>query len=125
MELTYAAKHNFHFRLDEPVKLNDHEIDTIRISIEWLNADDQGPDGWWITGKFQGWPLTSKGARDKRVKERETISLSLYTKTKYPIALWPAVQEAWAMALARTGIDFDSAPILNPDEGLFDPANYG
>ena len=127
MELDYySAEHVCRFALPEPVKVTDedgrdHEVCAIRIDIDWANAEvgDGGPEGWWITGRLLGWPLTAKGARDKRTKVIERVWAH-----KYPSALWPAVEEAWRLALVRTGIDSDAAPILNPDTGLFDPAKW-
>ena len=117
MDLNYSAEHVLRFTIDEPIKMGDREIDLIRVEIMWCDESDEGPEGWWITGRLQGWPLTAKGARDKRIKNREGTWASVY-----PAELWESVSDAWTVALERTGID--ATKILNPGESLFDPANF-
>jgi hypothetical protein len=117
MDLNYSAEHVLRFTIDEPIRHRDRDIDYIRVEIMWCDESDEGPEGWWITGRFQGWPLTAKGARDKRVKTRESVWASVY-----PNDLWTYVSDAWTIALDRTGIN--ATKILNPARDVFDPANY-
>ena len=117
MDYTYAATHTFRFNLPEPIKFFDRDIDRLFVEIQWVDADEEGPEGWFISANLSGWPLTAKGVRDKRIKQREGLYASIY-----PNALWPYVSGAWTIALQRSGID--ASQIVNPGEGLFNPSKW-
>jgi hypothetical protein len=117
METIYNAEHTFRFRLDKPFKYDNREIDTIRIELMWVDAEDGEPEGWWVTSEFYGWPLTTKGTRDKRVKDRERVYHLL--SLPFPAELRPLVDQAWALAVDRTKID--GSHVVNYGNGLFSP----
>lgn len=123
----YTATHAFTFTLDEGVVCRNgrgaaaHEIDQIKVVIDWYEKTAEGdPAGWNVDIRLLGWPLTAKGARDKRAKTREW-PVSYY---KYPAALRKPVLEAYTTAVATSGIDpdliLDRPYLLGPKEYLTD-----
>jgi hypothetical protein len=124
MDMThyFTAQHVFGFILDTPIPYREGrgdpvEIDKVEININWYEEDEEGPAGWNIDAYAYGWPLTSKGTRDKRIKDRERVF-----HYRYPVALREPALEAYATAVTASGIDPDL--ILNPHEGLLDPEKY-
>ena len=122
MEHRFTATHQFRFTLDEGIAYfegggDTHEITTVEVIFDWYEEVDGERAGWNIGTNLYGWPLTSKGTRDKRIKARERLF-----HYRYPVALREPALEAYETALRVSGIDPDL--ILNRHEGLLDPERY-
>jgi hypothetical protein len=121
-ETAYAASHTFQFRLNQEFRYRNHSIDTIRIEIEWADADYaddpddfDGQEGWLVYAYFYGWPTTKEGRRDKRVKDRERVSH--LSGLNYPTGLRYELNAAWTEAHERSRINTEQ--VINFGEGLF------
>jgi hypothetical protein len=97
----------------DPVKVTAHGIDFevthVRVELDWWPTEDgQTDDGWNASVAVYGWPLNSRGARDKRVKRAERIVCPTY-----PSVVHTAARTAFGAAVDEGRID--SRMVLGDD----------
>ena len=81
------------------------EVDRVRIELEWLPADLEYPEdaeGWNVTCRILGWPLTKKGERFKN-RGRESVR-----SERWPDHVRVAVREAYEFAVSVGRIEPDA-----------------
>lgn len=78
---------------------NGFEVDRVEVHAFWCAANPQygEPEGWSVQVSVKGWPLTAKGARDKRVSDRTSV----YDVPSWPEAVHEAARAAYDLALSR------------------------
>lgn len=85
------------------------EIDRVLVEFDYFtksNSDPTDPEGWYVTVRVQGWPLTAKGSRNKRSTSRENVNLRSGPDGKtWPVEVHAAAVEAFNLALQSGRID--------------------
>lgn len=83
------------------------ELRSVSLHLDWMEADEDGPAGWYPTWRFYGYPLTAKGERSKRVS-------GMGPSEFHPRSNWPAIAPIalalWDAALEVIG---DTENVIN------------